>query len=140
MAKIPKELQDKYNQILDSIKQYQAQVAANKETPFFNNQGNNPVQWLGKVGQDFHQRGAIEAAQDLTYPVLENPYIEPLTEPLTGDIREAVSKIPNQGVLAQGARAALGLSPDVNTGQPNPSQQPPQTLTDFIMHNILGRR
>src|SRR6266568_3416573 len=72
-----------------AVDQYNKQVAANKKTPFFNNTDNTPMQWLGKVAADAKKRGPFEAAQDLTYPILENPYIEPVTEPITGAVRMA---------------------------------------------------
>lgn len=72
-----------------AVAQYQAQVAANKKQPFFNNTDNTPQQWIGKVAQDAKQRGPFEAAQDLTYPVLMNPYVEPIEEPLVGQTRVA---------------------------------------------------
>jgi hypothetical protein len=71
------------------VSAYLRQVAANKENPFFNDKGNNPVQWAGKVAQDFKKRGPFEAAQDLTYPILENPYVEPIEEPIVGGVRVA---------------------------------------------------
>lgn len=45
------------------------------------------MQWAGKVVQDVRQRGPIEGLQDLTYPVLMNPFVEPLAEPLIGRAR-----------------------------------------------------
>lgn len=68
---------------------YQAQVNANQQHPFFNNQGNNPIQWLGKVAQDVQQRGPFEGLQDLSYPVLMNPRIEPIEEPIVSNMRVA---------------------------------------------------
>lgn len=72
-----------------SFNNYQRQVAVNKKQPFFNNTGNNPIQWAGKVVQDVKKRGPFEGLQDLSYPILENPYIEPIEEPLVGNIRVA---------------------------------------------------
>jgi hypothetical protein len=71
------------------VSAYLRQVAANKQNPFFNDNGNNPVQWLGKVAEDYKKRGPFEAAQDLTYPILENPYVEPIEEPIVSNIRVA---------------------------------------------------
>jgi hypothetical protein len=68
---------------------YQKQVEANKKTPFFNNTGNNPIQWAGKVVEDVKRRGPFEGLQDLSYPVLMNPYVEPVEEPIVSNIRVA---------------------------------------------------
>lgn len=71
------------------FRDYWSQVQSNKQQPFFNNTGNNPIQWMGKVYQDVKKRGPFEGLQDLTYPVLMNPYIEPIVEPITSAIRVA---------------------------------------------------
>lgn len=70
-------------------KNYPKQVYADQQNPFFNNNGNNPLQWLGKVGQDVQKRGTFEGLQDLSYPLLMNPYIEPVEEPIVGNMRVA---------------------------------------------------
>ncbi len=56
---------------------------------FFNNTGNNPIQWLGKVAADIKQRGPAEGLHDLTYPFTKNPIIEPIIEPIISKIRVA---------------------------------------------------
>ena len=82
-----------FNNLLSGVKSYLAQVEANKKQPFFNNNGNNPIQWAGKVAADVKKRGAFEGLQDLSYPILENPYIEPIEEPIVGGLRVANYKM-----------------------------------------------
>src|SRR6266498_4216267 len=76
-------------QMAPPIRDYIQQVNVNKQTPFFNNTDNTPFKWIGKVADDVKKRGIFEGLQDLTYPILTNPYIEPLTEPITGAVRVA---------------------------------------------------
>ena len=97
-----------------NLKNYSAEVKENKTHPFFNKTGNSPKQWIKKVVKDVKERGVIEGLHDLSYPLLMNPYIEPLTEPLTGKVRVKVSKIPNQKLYAQALRKLLGLPPTIN--------------------------
>ena len=101
--------------IKDTVSGYQKQVEANKQQPFFN-QNNQPLDWLfNKVPADIKQRGVIEGLHDLTYPIVENPYIEPIEEPIVGNLRVNVSKIPNQNPATQLLRKLLGLPPTINT-------------------------
>jgi len=102
-------------QVKQAATNYANQVRANQQQPFFNNNGNNPIQWAGKVIQDVKKRGPFEGLQDLTYPVLMNPYIEPLTEPITGAVRVANYKAgrPNpliNNLLGQTDQAMRGQS------------------------------
>ena len=94
---------------------YARQVEANQKQPFFNNTGNNPIQWMGKVAQDVRKRGPWEGLQDLSYPVLMNPYIEPITEPLTGAARVANYKAGRPNPLINNL---LGQTDKAMTGQP----------------------
>ncbi len=101
--------------IKDTVGSYQKQVEANKQQPFFNAQ-NTPTDWLfNKVPADIKKRGIIEGMHDLSYGVLENPYIEPISENVIGGLRVNVSKIPNQNATTQLLRKLLGLPPTVNT-------------------------
>lgn len=109
------------NDILKKVQAYQAQVAVNKQQPFFNNQGNNPLQWMGKVIQDTKQRGPFEGLQDLSYPILENPYIEPLTEPITGALRVANYKAGRPNALLNNL---LGQTNQIYSGQPYDWKRP----------------
>jgi len=114
----PQVRQQFYSQVVQPpIQQYQQQVAFNKQnlpSPFFNNTGNNPVQWIGKVGQDIKQRGLIEGFHDLTNPFIQNRNIYPYAEPIISNTRGYVSRIPNQNVATQIARKFLGLPPTIN--------------------------
>ena len=74
---------------LEMFQKYQLEVSMNKKQPFFNNTGNNPIQWLGKVLQDTKKRGLLQGLQDLSNPILMNPYIEPIAEPIVGKLRVA---------------------------------------------------
>ncbi len=114
-----------------SLDAYFQQVEANKKEPFFNNQGNNPAQWAGKVVEDVKQRGPFEGAQDLTYPVLMNPYVEPITEPITGDVRVANYKAGRPFPVVN---AALGQS-DYQMGQ-----QPRNHLLEQILAKLYGNK
>lgn len=103
--------------IQPKIQKYQEQVAYNKQnlpSPFFNNTGNNPVQWLGKVVQDTKKRGVIEGLQDLTNPIIQNPKIYPYAEPIISNTRMYVSKIPNTKTSTQVMRKLLGLPLTIN--------------------------
>lgn len=116
---IPKAVNNVVQKVAPPVNQYLKQVEVNKKTPFFNNTGNNPVQWAGKVIQDTKKRGAFEGLQDLTYPILEHPYIEPLTEPLTGAARVANYKAgrPNKlinNLLGQTDRQMQGGNTSLN--------------------------
>lgn len=61
----------------------------NNTQPFFNNSGNNPIQWAGKVITDTRQRGPFEGMQDLTNPAIQNPVVYPMVEPIISNIRMA---------------------------------------------------
>jgi hypothetical protein len=107
-------------QLKSSFEKYKKQVAENKQNlpePFFNNTGNNPIQWAGKVVQDVKDRGLIEGAHDLTNPIIQNKNIYPYVEPIISNTRRAVSKIPNQKPLTQVMRKLLGLPQTINTIQ-----------------------
>lgn len=107
------------------IQNYQKQVQANKQTPFFN-PNNTPTQWIGKVGQDIQKRGIFEGAQDLTYPVLMNPYIEPVTEPITSNLRMMNYKANRPFPFIN---SLLGQTDSQMAGS---AQPPSNTLTDYI--------
>jgi len=77
------------NRVRDFALNYLREVERNKQTPFFNNTGNNPVQWAGKVVQDVKQRGAFEGLHDITYPITMNPYVKPILEPIVSKARVA---------------------------------------------------
>jgi len=74
---------------------YQNQVNENKKYPFFN-QSNTPSQWVGRVIADTRKRGLIEGMQDLSNPILMNPYIEPIAEPLVSAFRVGKYKLGQQ--------------------------------------------
>lgn len=80
------------NAFQQAFNSYKQQVADNKKnlpSPFFNNNGNNPAQWLGKVVQDTKARGPFEGLQDLTNPIIQNKAIYPYVEPLISGARMA---------------------------------------------------
>jgi hypothetical protein len=73
-----------------NLNNYQQQVAYYKENPHFQfNQNHTPIKWLGEVAQDTAKRGWGEGLQDITYPITTNPYVIPLTEPITSNLRMA---------------------------------------------------
>jgi len=83
-------LKDLAKKLKEMYLSYPSQVSANKQnlpSPFFNNTGNNPIQWLGKVSQDVKTRGPFEGLQDLTNPVIQNRFVYPYAEPIISDVR-----------------------------------------------------
>ena len=103
-----------------SFEKYKRQVAENKQNlpePFFNDTGNNPIQWAGKVVQDVKDRGIVEGMHDLTNPIIQNKNIYPYAEPIISNTRMAVSKIPNQKPMTQIIRKLLGLPQSINAIQ-----------------------
>jgi hypothetical protein len=79
-------------QSIPAVQSYNQEVQYNKQnlpSPFFNNTGNNPQQWLGKVVQDVKKRGPFEGLQDLTNPIIQSPKIYPYAEPLISGVRSA---------------------------------------------------
>lgn len=95
-------LSNLFNSIQSGLNSYSQQVADNKQnlpSPFFNDTGNNPIQWAGKVVQDVKQRGPFEGLQDLTNPIIQQPQIYPYAEPLISGARTANYKAGRPNLL-----------------------------------------
>jgi hypothetical protein len=81
-----------------TVDTYKERVQYNKENPFFN-KDNTPIQWAGRVVEDVKKRGAFEGLHDLSNPILMNPYVEPIAEPIVSEIRVANYKAGRPNVL-----------------------------------------
>lgn len=117
------------------IQQYQQQIQVNKQYPFFN-QNNTPQQWVGKVIQDTKRRGLMQGLQDLSNPVLMNPYVMPIAEPVVSKIRVANYKtnkklqrfIKAAGNIVKEASNFSFSSPRTPIGSTKPNLKPYQNF------------
>jgi hypothetical protein len=80
---------NEYPTYMQNVRAYQDPNQYPNSANFFH-QGNSPIQWLGKVAQDTKQRGLLQGAEDMFNPILMNPYVRPITEPITGAIRAGI--------------------------------------------------
>ncbi len=61
-----------------------------KEEPIeFFNENNTPAQWIGKVGDEFKNRGFAEGLHGLSNPLIMNNLVYPYAEPAISNIRVA---------------------------------------------------
>lgn len=116
-----------------AIGAYLNEVEYNKQYPFFNDNGNTPAEWVGKVVADGIKRGPFEAAQDLTNPVIMNPYIEPIAEPIISNVRVANYKAGRPNELVNNI---LGQTDAQTVDGSKNKKKTPNTLFGESVENI----
>lgn len=81
----------RYGDPLSAIQNYPQEVQQRKQYPFFNS-GHPVGMWFKELVADTKKRGLIQGAQDVSNPIIMNPYIYPVGERLTSNARVAINQ------------------------------------------------